>query len=179
MMQTLIGAMSTLFMSYLFVTGGWHKLADFAYFERVIADYQVLPKSWSPWIARGLPLLELGAGLALLIPALHLSALATVTVLLCVYTAAICVNVARGRRELDCGCAGPGQQQKINGWLITRNLLLLSLAILSTLAQREWQLGWLGLCIALPGSALLALFYHIFNQLVANNTLLQGITRHG
>jgi uncharacterized membrane protein YphA (DoxX/SURF4 family) len=179
MLLTVLATMSTLLLSYLFVVGGWQKLADTAYFQQVITDYQVVPASWSPWVARALPIVEICAGLALLIPMLQRSALAAVALLLAGYTVAMALNIARGRRDLDCGCAGPGQEQTVGGWLLGRNLVLISLALLSGPALQQLSLGWSGWSLVLIGATALALFYHVFNQLVANNNLLRRIAQHG
>jgi uncharacterized membrane protein YphA (DoxX/SURF4 family) len=179
MLTTVLATISTLLLSYLFLVGGWQKRADTAYFQQVITDYRLLPASWSPLLARAIPIVEICAGLALLIPALQLIALAAVATLLAVYTLAIALNIARGRRDLDCGCAGPGQEQTISGWLLGRNLVLISLALLSVPALQQLSMDWLGWSLALLGATLLALFYHVFNQLIANNNLLRRIARHG
>ena len=179
MLVTLLATISTLLLSYLFVVGGWHKLADASYFQGVITDYQILPMSWSPWLARSLPLVELGAGIGLLIPALRIPALIVVTLLLTGYSAAIALNILRGRRDLDCGCAGPGQAQTISGWMLGRNLLLITLALLSGPALQQVRLDGPGWCLALLGTVLAALLYHVFNQLIANNHLLRRIAHHG
>jgi hypothetical protein len=179
MLLTVLATISTLLLSYLFVVSGWQKLADLAYFQDVITEYNILPASWSPWLARALPIVEIGAGLALLIPAFQLPALVTVTLLLAGYTFAMALNITRGRRDLDCGCAGPGQEQTISGWLLGRNLVLISLALLAAPALQQYSLGWTGWAVALLGTTVLALLYHIFNQLIANNNLLRRIARHG
>lgn len=179
MLITVLATMSTLLLSYLFVVGGWQKLADTAYFQQVITDYNILPASWSASLARVLPFVEICAGLALLIPALQLPALGAVALLLTGYTFAMALNIARGRRDLDCGCAGPGQEQTIGGWLLGRNIVLISLALLSGPALQQLSLGWSGWSLALLGATVLALFYHVFNQLIANNNLLRRIARHG
>jgi hypothetical protein len=48
-----------------------------------------------------------------------------------VFTAAIALNLARGRRDLDCGCFGPLLRQPLSGWLVVRNGLL-ALLVLAT-----------------------------------------------
>ena len=179
MLITVLATISTLLLSYLFVTGGWQKLADTAYFHDVITEYRILPASWSLPVARILPVVEICAGLALLIPVLRLPALIWVALLLLGYTLAMGLNIARGRRDLDCGCAGPGQEQTISGWLLGRNLVLVALAMLSGSALLQPSLGWLGWSLALSGTTVLALLYHTFNQLIANNNLLRRIARHG
>jgi uncharacterized membrane protein YphA (DoxX/SURF4 family) len=179
MLFTVLATISTLLLSYLFVVGGWQKLADTAYFRDVITEYRIVPASWSPAVARALPIVEISVGLALLIPALQLPALGAVAVMLAGYTFAMALNITRGRRDLDCGCAGPGQEQTISGWLLGRNLALISLALLSGSALQQHSLGWSGWSLALLGTAVLALLYHTFNQLIANNNLLRRIARHG
>lgn len=179
MLITVLATISTLLLSYLFVTGGWQKLADTRYFHDVISEYRILPANWSAPVARILPVIEIGAGLALLIPALRLPALFCVAALLLGYTFAMGLNIARGRRDLDCGCAGPGQEQTISGWLLGRNAVLIALALLSGSALLQHSLGWQGWSLALLGSTVLALLYHTFNQLIANNNLLRRIARHG
>ena len=51
--------------------------------------------------------------------------------LLSLYTAAIVLNLARGRRDIDCGCGGPGSRQTLHEWLVWRNLAYLTLALLA------------------------------------------------
>jgi len=179
MLITVLATISTLLLSYLFVTGGWQKLTDTRYFHDIITEYRILPASWSRPVARILPVVEIGAGLALLIPALQLPALFSVALLLTGYTFAMGLNIARGRRDLDCGCAGPGQEQTISGWLLGRNAVLIALAGLASSVVAQHSLGWQGWALALLGSAVLALLYHTFNQLIANNNLLRRIARHG
>src|SRR5262249_14927936 len=54
--------------------------------------------------------------------------LAWAAALLGLYAAAIAVNLARGRRHLDCGCTGPALRRPISGWLVLRNLVLVAIA---------------------------------------------------
>lgn len=179
MLISLLTAIAILLLSYLFAVGAMQKLANTAYLRQVISDYQILPRTWSPLLARTAPLVELGSGLALLIPASRTTALGAVTLLLGAYSAAIALNIVRGRRDIDCGCAGPGQEQTLSGWLLGRNAVLITLALLAVLGPQQLQLDWSGWSLALMGTALAALLYHVFNQLVANNNLLRRIARHG
>ena len=52
--------------------------------------------------------------------------------LLLSYAAGIGMNLARGRVDLDCGCAGFTDRRPIAAWMVWRNLLL-SLLLASTL----------------------------------------------
>jgi len=53
-----------------------------------------------------------------------------------VYAGAIALNLSRGRRELDCGCAGPADRRPIAWWMVWRNAILAPLLLLTTL---EWS----------------------------------------
>ena len=176
---TLLATISTLLLSYLFVVGALQKLADASYFQQVITDYQILPATVSPLLSRVLPLVELGAGIALLIPLSQYAALGIVTALLAGYSTAIALNILRGRRDIDCGCAGPGQVQTLSTWLVGRNILLIMLALSAMTSTGQLLFGWPGWVLALSGAAVAALLYHVFNQLVANNNLLNRIKHHG
>jgi hypothetical protein len=179
MIISVIATISTLLLSYLFVVGAMQKLADASYFQQVITDYQILPTALSPLLARTLPLIELAAGIALLIPMSRFAALGTVTLLLTSYSIAIAINIVRGRRDIDCGCAGPGQEQTLSSWLLGRNGLLIVLALSAMAATGQFHLPWSAWTLALLGTALAALLYHVFNQLIANNNLLKRIKQHG
>jgi hypothetical protein len=49
--------------------------------------------------------------------------------LLLSFSVAMGVNLRRGRKDLNCGCSGARQPQKISGRLILRNAILLLLSI--------------------------------------------------
>jgi uncharacterized membrane protein len=179
MLSALPATMATLFLSYLFVVGGCQKLSDLRFFQHAVAEYKVLPTSWSGPMSRLIPVAEVVAGLALLIPTARLPALIVIAVLLAAYTAAIALNIVRGRADLDCGCAGPGQEQTINIWLLGRNFVLLAMALFSASVSAIAIPGLLGWGLAFLGATLAALIYHVVNQLIANNTLLRRIAHHG
>lgn len=179
MLSALPATMATLFLSYLFVVGGCQKLSDLGSFQHAVGEYKVLPAGWSGPMARLISGVEVLAGLALLIPITRLPALIVIAVLLAAYTAAIALNILRGRADLDCGCAGPGQEQTINVWLLVRNAVLLTMVLLSASVSAIAAPGLLGWSLAFLGATLTALIYHTVNQLIANNTLLRRITHHG
>ncbi|MGV0033817.1 MAG: MauE/DoxX family redox-associated membrane protein [Candidatus Azotimanducaceae bacterium WSBS_2022_MAG_OTU7] len=183
MLSTLPATIVTLFLSYLFVFGGCQKLSDLHSFQHALEEYKVLPASWSVLASLLIPFTEVLAGLAVLIPSVRSPALMVLAVLLAAYTAAIAINILRGRADLDCGCAGPGQKQTINAWLLGRNIVLLSMALLSASVSASVSTiaatGLLSWGFAFLGATLTVLIYHVVNQLIANNTLLRRIAHHG
>jgi len=51
------------------------------------------------------------------------------------------VNLIRGRRDIDCGCAGPAAQMPLSGALVVRNALLVAAAIAAAAPLQTRPLG--------------------------------------
>ena len=179
MLLNLTAAMATLFLSYLFATGGWQKLAQPRHLRQAIDDYRITPPGWSATLSRVLPVAELVTGLALLAPATRSWALASALALLLLYSLAMAINLVRGRSDLDCGCAGPGQTQTVSSALLWRNAALVALALHGLGFANQPPSGAASWGLILFGAALAALCYHTANQLIANHQLLRRIARHG
>jgi len=144
-------------LALLFAAAALHKLRDPAGFGAVLAEYRVLPRSLlraGVWLV---PALEAGIALALLAPG-RLGPAAAAG-LLTSYAAAVGLNLARGRRELDCGCLGPGQRQPISGALVARNALLAAGALACLLRVAPRALVWLDFATIAAASACLVLLW--------------------
>lgn len=159
-------------LSGIFVVAGLQKLRQPSHYATVIADYRLLANELPGSLAWALGLLELLAGSAILLPLLRLPAAVILALLLLGYAFAIAVNIARGRSDIDCGCAGPMQQQSLSGGLVWRNLLLVLVAVLIMLGSGGRELTWLDWFATLAAASGGLLFYHIINQLLANKALL-------
>ena len=85
-----------------------------------------------------------------------------------VYGAAIGVNLARGRRTLDCGCAGPAARQPIRPSLLVRNGALIGLAAFAAAPVTERALSWIDSLTIVAGASALWLAYGTLDQLLAN-----------
>ena len=85
----------------VFIYAGVIKLSDPRAFARTIASYDLAPESWLPFIAVGLPLLEVigGAGLILNIA----GGLTLVTLLLFFFIFVLWYGILSGL-DIDCGC---------------------------------------------------------------------------
>jgi hypothetical protein len=104
----------------LFFVAAVHKLRDLWRFREIFAAYRLLPAARH--LAPIVPALELAVGVGLLFDTLRTMALRTGVALLLAYATAIAVNLARGRRDLDCGCAGPNDRRPISAWMAWRNV---------------------------------------------------------
>ena len=153
-------------LALLLLVAAGHKLSDRAHFRATLAEYRLLPE-WSVSVAAvGVVSVEVAIAVTLVVFRAA-GALAAAT-LLGVYAAAIGVNLTRGRRHIDCGCAGPTERRPLSGWLVARNgaLVVTALAGLVPLGTRPfvWVDG-----ITISGSfALLATVYATVDGLIAN-----------
>jgi len=67
------------------------------------------------------------------------------------------VNLARGRRDLDCGCSLSGAPRPVGEGLLVRNALLAALSLLAALAPGARSLGGIDLLTVGAGAAALLL----------------------
>ncbi|HEX7853421.1 MAG TPA: MauE/DoxX family redox-associated membrane protein [Sphingobium sp.] len=122
------GLAGSIAVGLIFLTAGGQKLRHRAILPGVIANYRILPERLVGPLAAVLPVLEIATGLALIAGVAPLPAL-TAILLLLLFAAAMAVNIARGRRQIDCGCGGPELRQALSWVLVLRNLLLAALLL--------------------------------------------------
>jgi hypothetical protein len=155
-------------LALLLLAACQHKLRDFAGFRAALAEYRLLPARWASAGAALLLLAELATGLALLLPGSARGAALAAALLLLLYSVAIGINLARGRREIDCGCAGPGARRPLSEALIARNALLIAVATACTLTPAARPLVWVDALTVAGGAALLALLYGALDAALEN-----------
>jgi len=105
-----------------------HKLRDLHAFRVALGDYRLVPWALTGLVAPALVAGELGAAALLLSPAARPWGFAAAAALLALYSAAIAVNLLRGRSDIDCGCFGPALHVELGGGLLARNAALLAAA---------------------------------------------------
>ncbi len=107
------------------------KLITFGWFTRVLASYELLPRTFAGVTAALAILAELGVGVLVLAGRMMpWSAFAAAGLLGC-FTAAVAINLARGKFTVECGCLGPWRKSRIGWLLLFRNSGLIGLALLS------------------------------------------------
>ena len=160
-------------LGLLLGVAAWHKLHDPRRFTATLGEYRLLPARFVPAAAGCVVLAEMGAVVALVLwPRCGAAAAAT---LLAVYGSAIAVNLARGRRHIDCGCGGPAARREIGAWMVGRNALVAVAALVAALvpvATRE--LVWLDACTVVAATAMLAACWTATDHLA---TLAPGLAR--
>ena len=172
-----LNLIAALVLSYVFVLAGLHKCRAPAAFAATLANYRILPEGLARQGVYLVPVAEIMTGVALLIPATVQLAALSAGGLLCVYIAAIGINLLRGRRNIDCGCGGPAQKQTISEWMIVRNGLLLVLAFIAGSRVEPRALLWFDWLTIILATVMGCLFYNIINRLLVNKDLLRPLAR--
>jgi len=162
-------------LALLFVGAAWHKLSDRARFEAAIRAYALLPTRGSAPASWILPAVEGAIALALLVPPWQRYAAGAAVALLLLYTAAIAVNLARGRRRIDCGCFSSRSATPISGTLVARNGALIAAACLLLLPVRMRPLVWVDALTLITALATLLLLWGATQRLFRTGPALRKL----
>lgn len=155
-------------LSLLFGSAAAHKLRDVARFHAAVDGYALLPPLWSVPFGAGLVAAELGVAVGLCLPRVAPGAALIGTALLLMYAGAIGVNLVRGRRDIDCGCAGPARRQPLSAALVVRNALLAAAAVATVLPSGGRPWAWVDAVTVVAGVGAVALLYIATDGLLAN-----------
>ncbi len=160
------GAAFRLAMACVLAEAARHALRNRLEFLGIVQAYRFGPAGLAPVAAVGLPALEIVAAGMLVLPAAAPFGLALATALLCLFGAAIGVNLARGRTDIDCGCGSSAQ--KISGALLMRNLVLVAGLLAAAAAPVALPVD-AAATVGIGGLAVFLTFlYFAANQMLAN-----------
>lgn len=159
-------------LALLFASAAAHKLRDPGAFRAALAGYRLAPE-WTQGPAV-VALIAAELGVAFLLVASERGAVPA-ALLLALYSAAITSGLARGLREIDCGCFGPAARQPLSAGLIARNLALVALALVAALPAGARGLTWLDAVAIGAAVALGTLLYASANTLLANAPRLRAL----
>lgn len=168
-------------LSVIFLTGAWQKLRDPALFRANVENYRLLPEALTRVAAILLPLWELAAGAVLLLGSTRTAAALLTVGLLLVVTAAVAINLLRGRTEIDCGCGSLGGHvgdQALSWGLTVRNGVLAIGALLALSEDSGRVLFWIDYLSLVGGTLGLLGLYVTANQLMANQPRLQALRNY-
>ncbi|MBA2922868.1 methylamine utilization protein MauE [Pseudomonas sp. P7] len=163
---------SALAIAVLLASAATHKLRAPTRFARQLTDYQLVPDPLARPIAKMIPILELIIAFTLLVPMTRAWAALSAVSLITLYAAAIGINLWRGRRDIDCGCAGPDQAQPLRPVLLLRNSVLIALALVAGVTPLVRELTVFDSFVTLLASAVALLIYAAADGLLANSPLL-------
>ena len=156
-------------LALLFAVAAWHKLRDLSAFRATLSNYRLLPATLTWPIAPALAACELAVAALLLAPAVRLEGAPVAPLaalgLLALYSGALAINLARGRRDLDCGCLGPAHRQPVSYGLLVRNALLAAGACLLLPPVAARSLGWIDALTVAGASAMGIVFWSAAHRL--------------
>ncbi|RLA04101.1 MAG: hypothetical protein DRQ47_03950 [Gammaproteobacteria bacterium] len=171
----LISIASALFIFWLFAQAGAHKLnpANDSYYTSLVVDYGWASQLTAIIIIKSVGIFELGIALAILFPPTRPMIALIAAGLLFVYLLNMAFQLYQGRRDLDCGCSGPGAELKISGHLLLRNFLMMMIALFCLVPTQNNGSGYwvLGALLAMVG----ILVTLSSEQLISNAQKLQAL----
>jgi uncharacterized membrane protein YphA (DoxX/SURF4 family) len=126
----------------MFITASLDKIAHPRLFAEVIFNYQILPLSLVNLASAVMPLLELIAGVTIIIGFWTRSSSFILSGLTLIFIGAISFNMIRGL-EVNCGCFDVISGSKIGVELLVRDILLFIAGILIILEKKpKFGLDW-------------------------------------
>ncbi|HEX6137478.1 MAG TPA: MauE/DoxX family redox-associated membrane protein [Casimicrobiaceae bacterium] len=147
-----------------------HKLRGWSAFRAAVADYRLLPDALVAPAAVALCALEAIAGIALLVDGLRIVGASLAIAAIGVATAAVTINVLRGRTDVDCGCGGIEGRQPLSWGLVARNgALLVALAAIAFVPPAN-STGFVAYATLAAATLALATLYGAASQLLANRS---------
>ena len=168
-------------LALIFLASAMTKAKDLSWFADVLRQYDLVPGSAVWPVAFCVPVTELAAAAGLLYAPLRIAAATSLIGLLLAFSFAIGINLARGRREIDCGCWGPGAQSGgLSGWLVVRNLVLAALAGFLLVPSFTREMVWDDFVTVGLGTVALLFLFGAANRLIGNAPKLADLRRsHG
>lgn len=152
-------------VALVLLTSAWGKARRFGAFAHAVGNYRLLPERLITPSATLLSAGEALAGGALLFDPFSQQGAVLAGALFLLFALAIGVNLARGRRSLDCGCELAGPSQPISWRLVARNLGLTALLAFTLVpAPAPGPLVW---AVAAGAAALAFCLYRALHQLWA------------
>lgn len=172
MIDPLIAIVIATSLAILFLLAARHKLGDPIRFEAQLAAYRLVPDRLLTPVARSLPWVEVAVAAGMLFAVTRPMAGWAAAGLLMMYALGMAVNLWRGRSKIDCGCGGT--PQPLSTWLLLRNAILASGALLLSAPVATRPLDPLDMLFAVLLVAALSLSYTMLEQLSRNHTLLMS-----
>lgn len=135
MLPLLVHVFLRLFLGSLVFCSGITKVFQPQRAVQAVREYQIVPAALqnrvsATTLAGGLWMSELLAGLGLISGILLFPAALLTICLFIVFSGAMGINLARGRRDLSCHCGGALGDHRISWWLVGRNGLFLVATVL-------------------------------------------------
>lgn len=171
MLDPLVLKLVSIAFGLLFLLAAVHKLTALNEFRAALAAYELLPDAFIAPLSIIVPICEVLLGAAWLFAIQPASVALASVMLLGSYTAAIAINLSRGRIHIDCGCGmanTAGRDQQLSWGLVLRNFFLIIAALAAALPASERAIGVVDYVTLIAGLLAIVLLYGAANQLLNN-----------
>jgi len=148
----------------VFAAAALHKWRDLSAFSAALGAHRLVPDAVVPALARAFAACETAVAAGLVWTASAALAAGAAAALLALYSGAIAINLARGRREIDCGCSA--RPQPLSRGLLVRNALLAAAALPAGFPATARELVWVDALSAAAGAGALAFVWLAAQSLV-------------
>jgi uncharacterized membrane protein len=166
--DTAVVAIASASSAAIFAGSAAMKFAAPMEFRGAVENYRIVPEWAAAVVGWTVPMLELAGAAGIMLPAWRPAAALCLLSLLTIFTAAVALNLARGRRNIDCGCFGPLMRQQLSGWMIARNAMLAMLVGIAAAPENERALSAFDYATMVPAVIALVMLYAAANYLLAN-----------
>jgi hypothetical protein len=168
------------FESLLLLASALHKALSWRHLITVVGRFAGLGRSLAPVALAASATLEVAAGGLLWVPGRHTLGAGLAVIMWAVYLALIVRAIATGRRDADCGCSFGAKSRPLGAYQVTRNAVLLGLAVFVALGAWLSDSAVVG-AASVQGSELLAAgamlaLYGALDQVMALQPLRGGET---
>jgi peroxiredoxin/uncharacterized membrane protein YphA (DoxX/SURF4 family) len=164
-----------LFLAAVFLLAGLTKFAGYRGFRAAVADFGV-PKSLTVPATVAVPIVEVLVAVGLVMPGWARTSAAAALALLLAFSAAITINLARGRQP-ECRCFGQLQSGPINSRTLVRNGVLVGLAAIVVWRGPGQGLRGGGDSLTLESAVVLAVIIALLAVVAAQGWLLINLLR--
>lgn len=156
-------------LALIFLAGAVQKARDPAWFTRAVREFQLIPHRLASPFAIAVTLVELLCAVGVLWAPTRVLAAGGIVALLLAFSAAVTINLARGRRDLDCGCFGPAATLSagLSGWIVLRNLVLAAMAAALWMPIDARPVVWIDYLTVGFATVASLLVFAVVNRLIA------------
>lgn len=172
---------AAVFLMVVLLVAGIHKLSptNQNYYRGVLEGYGLGYHSQLNLVSLVLGVVEVFTAIALLIPEARPLGAMLAIILFGLYFTAMAVQLIQGKRDLDCGCAGPLGSSTISPALLLRNAVLIVIAAFC-MTEPASLLGQLSsTALSIPFALVALLVYVCAEQLIANSQKLKQLRNRG
>ena len=162
------------FEALLLLASAVHKLLKWTPLLGVVRQFGRVPASMAPFALGAVAAAEVGAATLLLVPAWRTLGALLAAAIWSMYLLLIVRAIAAGRRDTDCGCSFGAVQRPLGGFQVTRNGVLLALAVAVAMAGGRASGAGAPVSQLLAACALLAL-YGALDQVMGLRPLRTGV----